>query len=97
MNDQLNVTVGNGKYTVIQDSDGRLRALRYGEEWRDCCGDNLVHALACEVENLRENQPKRAALIEEGARLLCTRIEAEGSHGFPVHELTRNLAQILTT
>lgn len=50
----LNVTVGDGKYTVIQGQDGRLRALRYGEEWRDCCGDGLIYTLAAEVEKLRE-------------------------------------------
>lgn len=54
----LNVTVGDGKYTVIQEANGRLRALRYGEPWpaRDdsLIGDNLVLALAQEVQALRE-------------------------------------------
>lgn len=49
----LRVTVGDGKYTVIQEADGHLRALRYGEEWRDCTGDGLILALAHEVERLR--------------------------------------------
>jgi len=50
----LNVSIHDDKYTVIQDDQGRLRALRYGEEWRDCCGDNLVYWLAVEVQELRE-------------------------------------------
>lgn len=51
----LNVTVSNGKYTVIQDKRGHLKALRYGEPWRrDLTGDNLVLALAEEVQELRE-------------------------------------------
>lgn len=55
MNDpRLMVTVYDGKYTVIQEADGRLHALCYGEHWRDCSGDNLILALAQEVESLRE-------------------------------------------
>jgi hypothetical protein len=50
----LCVTVGDGKYTVKQDATGRLTALRYGEPWRDCCGDGLIYTLAAEVETLRE-------------------------------------------
>ncbi len=53
MSDLLNITVGSGKYTVVMDDKGYLSALRYGEPWRDCCGDNLVYALASEVESLR--------------------------------------------
>ena len=54
MADQLNVSVDWGKYTVIQDEKGHVRALRHGEEWRDCTGDGLILALAQEVEHLRE-------------------------------------------
>ena len=50
---RLNVTVYDGKYTVIQDERGGLRALRYREEWRDCTGDGLILALAQEVGELR--------------------------------------------
>lgn len=49
----LEVTIADGKYTVIQAENGALRALRYGEEWRDCCGDNLIYYLAAEVADLR--------------------------------------------
>jgi hypothetical protein len=49
----MRVTVHDGKYTVVQDERGGLRALRYG----DCCGDGLILALAQEVEALRaENE-----------------------------------------
>ncbi len=50
----LSVTVGDGKYTVIQDETGNVKALRYVEKWRDCCGDGLILALAQEVEELRK-------------------------------------------
>ncbi len=49
----MRVDVADGKYTVILDSGG-LRALRWGEEWRDCCGDNLVLYLASELEDTRD-------------------------------------------
>lgn len=51
--DLLRVTVCNGKYTVIQNSKGELRSLRYGEEWRECDGDGLILALAQEIDKLR--------------------------------------------
>ena len=51
--DQLNIEVDNGKYTVIQDQWGNLRAERYHLPWRDCCGDGLILALAQEVKMLR--------------------------------------------
>jgi hypothetical protein len=50
----LGVTVGDGKYTVQQDASGRLTALRYGEPWRDCCGDGLIYQLAAELQDARE-------------------------------------------
>ncbi len=54
MNDLLNITICDGKYTVIQSHEGHLRALRNGEEWRDLTGDKLVLALAQEIVALRE-------------------------------------------
>jgi hypothetical protein len=50
----LNVSIENGKYTVIQEATGRLHALRYGEPWRDCVGDNVIFHLAHYVANLRK-------------------------------------------
>jgi len=50
----LSVKIYDGKYTVVQNHQGELKALRYGKEWRDCCGDGLILALAQEVDNLRQ-------------------------------------------
>jgi hypothetical protein len=50
----LNVSIENGKYTVIQEAQGGTRALRYGEPWRDCVGDNLIRGLAGYVDDLRK-------------------------------------------
>lgn len=59
----LDVTVYDGKYRVIQRKNGGLRALRYDEEWRDCCGDGLILALAQEVQELREKLEQRTAAV----------------------------------
>ena len=46
----------DGKYTVVNELEegGGFRALRYGEEWRNLVGDNLVLSMAYEIEYLRE-------------------------------------------
>ena len=48
------VTVADGKYTVINDN-GKLTALRNGEPWaRDLIGDNLVYWMMVEILRLKE-------------------------------------------
>lgn len=55
MTDQrLNISVDNGKYTVIMEANGRLHALRYGQPWQDLSGNNLVYYLAAELGEARE-------------------------------------------
>lgn len=46
----------DGKYTVVNELEegGGFRALRYGEEWRNLAGDNLVLVMTQEIEELRE-------------------------------------------
>ena len=51
---EFEVSVMDGKYTVVQPSNHTLHALRYGETWRDCTGDNLIFALASELNEARE-------------------------------------------
>ena len=45
----------DGKYTVVNELEegGGFRALRYGEEWRNLAGDNLILAMAYEIEELK--------------------------------------------
>ena len=50
---QMEVTVGDGKYTVVQRENGNLEARRHGMLWRDCTGDGLIYQLAAEVASLR--------------------------------------------
>lgn len=49
------ITVEGGKYTLVMDPTG-LRALRYGEDWRDLAGDGFVMALGHEILALRETK-----------------------------------------
>jgi cell division protein FtsB len=49
----LKLELAEGKYTYIYEN-GNQRALRYGEEWRDLTGDNLVYFLAHELDQLRQ-------------------------------------------
>ena len=65
---RLNVSVEDGKYTVIMEADCRMHALRYGEPWQDLTGNNLVYGLAAEVEALR------ARLAEINSWIVCAGI-----------------------
>ena len=58
---ELNVSICDGKYTVIQEPTGETRVLRYGEEWRDVTGDNVIGGLAWELQESR----KRIKLMKE--------------------------------
>lgn len=46
------VTLEDGKYKLEHDGTGYLRALRYGEPWRDLTGDKLMLALVQRIEEL---------------------------------------------
>lgn len=65
----LNVSIDNGKYTVIQNDDGTVSVNRYGECWREVTGDKLILALAYEIDRLREelNKPKEQPKLEAEA------------------------------
>lgn len=57
----MRVDVSNGKYTVVlpePPETGGLHALRYGQPWRDLCGDKLVLSLASELEDARKKIEK---------------------------------------
>jgi len=51
----MKIDLENGKYTYIFEEDtGKQYALRHGEDWRALTGDNLIYAMACEIERLKE-------------------------------------------
>ena len=52
----IEVGCADDKYTVLIPElpcEHPLKVLRYGEEWRDCTGDNLILALAAELSDAR--------------------------------------------
>jgi hypothetical protein len=51
--EQQEITVADGKYTVILKETGGIEVLRHGEAWRDCTGDGLIYALASELDAAR--------------------------------------------
>ena len=65
------VKVANGKYEVLHENGANLRALRYGEPWRDLCGDGLVLALVQRIEAL-EADCARLDWIEAEAKVSNT-------------------------
>lgn len=64
----MRIHLENGKYTYEHDEHSQ-RVLRYGEPWRDLCGDKFVGAMADEITRL---QDELAAMTEERDRLLVT-------------------------
>lgn len=65
MKEQLRVEVDGGKYTVVQDHNGNLNALRHGQPWRSLVGDKLVLCLAYELDEARAALDKAKALLNE--------------------------------
>ena len=59
----------NGKYALI-NTNGHLKALRYGEPWRDLLGDNLIGALWSELESLRQQLAESQAREKKRVELM---------------------------
>jgi len=77
---ELNVTICDGKYTIIQASNGGIRVLRYGEEWRDVTGDNVIAGLAWELQEARKHiQRLKDARTKAAANSLANMISYEGA------------------
>ena len=64
------IELDDGKYTVINElgKGGGLKALRYGEEWRNLAGDNLILAMFHKIEELQEELIKTRKCILEGPK-----------------------------
>lgn len=60
------IDLHDGKYTIINELEngGGLRALRYGEEWRNLEGDNLVLSLFQELEEAKEEVERLREALE---------------------------------
>lgn len=48
---KFEIELQDGKYTYIYDGKGNQIALRYGEGWRDLCGDSFVYAMAAKIRD----------------------------------------------
>ena len=48
------ILLDHGKYTVVYDETDSypVKCLRYGEEWRDLLGDNLIFWLCATIQDL---------------------------------------------
>jgi hypothetical protein len=65
----LQVSICDGKYTIVQEANYGTKVLRYGEEWREVTGDNVILGAAYEIDELR----KYIKLLEEIIRDLLNR------------------------
>ncbi|MFU8688454.1 hypothetical protein ACNA6I_01350 [Rossellomorea sp. FS2] len=63
----MRIDLEEGKYSVVNElsNGGGLRALRYGEEWRNLSGDGLILAMYHEIERLQEKVEEYENLAEE--------------------------------
>jgi hypothetical protein len=52
------IDLDNGKYTVVYDETNSfpVKCLRYGKEWRELSGDNLVYWLCVRIEELEKKE-----------------------------------------
>ena len=72
----VNISICDGKYTVIQAPTGTTRVLRYGEEWRDVTGDNVIGGLAWELQEACD----RIKRLEDAGDYLCAAAAFLGWH-----------------
>jgi hypothetical protein len=64
----MEATFGNGKYRVIfNEKTGELRALRYGEEWRELIGDKLILVMLQDYLELKETISKKLLTSQNDA------------------------------
>lgn len=61
------ITLGEGKYTIIYDKNSQypVKCLRYGQDWKDLTGDNLIFYLCNKITELTERLADKEIEIEE--------------------------------
>ena len=81
----VKVDLCGGKYTYIRYKNGGQECLRYGEEWRNLTGDNLVYWLVVELLQARRAPfPELIAVAQAATKIGGERIEFEGSEHYAV-------------
>ncbi len=90
----LEITVGDGKYTVVQTPGGMLKAYRHGEECVQYAGNNLVLCLAQELDAARA---EILFLLRRDSEELLKRIDTLEAENASLHkqidQLTDDLAR----
>ena len=79
----------DGKYSVIYDLEtGRSECLRYGEKWRELCGDKMVLAMFDRIVELEEGIRQYLMHHENGCTYLSHLVapNAGGTRFVPIQE-----------
>lgn len=95
----------DGKYTIVCDLDkGQMECLRYGEKWRDLCGDKMVLAMFDRIVELQIKEweliaEKSPALVEVRRQLASrdaevAELKAECDELLGAQELNRNAIRL---
>ena len=58
----MRIILENGKYEYIL-KDGKQHILRHGQKWRDETGDNLILAMAHEIQRLKTKNDEMNDLL----------------------------------
>jgi hypothetical protein len=73
----MKIELYNGIYTYVIE-DRKQYALHYGEMWRDVTGDDLIYAMACEIERLREENEELEFKVDElECEIYCNRADVK--------------------
>jgi hypothetical protein len=71
MNYPTRLDLCGGKYSVIYDLEiGQSECLRYGEKWRDLCGDKMVLAMFDRIVELEDGIRQHLAHHANGCTYL---------------------------
>lgn len=59
----------DGKYSVIYDPEtGQAECLRYGEKWRELCGDKMVLEMFDRIIELDEEIMRLSEALKQGEK-----------------------------
>lgn len=68
----------NNKYKIIEDLEhGIFKAERYGEEWRDLAGDNLILSLINKIQELENENSTLKDKLRRKQSFICKPLNKE--------------------
>lgn len=61
------IKLNDGEYTIIYDENNQcpVKCLRYGQDWKDLTGDNLIFYLCNKITELTEKLADKELEIED--------------------------------